>query len=539
MAENTSSVPEKAEGLYSLPEFLPDLPKDAPEPEDIEFGKLYDMSREQDGADFAIAQMLNEPEFEKDPNFKFDEKLWADVTQGIPTEYLDTFYDANSVEEAYHLRQKLLREVEIESKLAQEGWEGFAARMAAAFTDPVAYGAIAITEGIAAPWVLAHKASRVGRAFRAALVGAGTEGAIEGFSASQKETKGLSDVMWAAAFGGALGAPFGALARPWDKDLQAASRSMAERVVNEETASAISEATFEATDAVKAAMAQSGSFRRGLMEERKRMARELIETSKERKRVEAKLQTASRELDEISNLTDTDYLFRQYGDQIRQLEEQKGIKPQETKVKGLDDLKNAAENADLSRIYRALTPERKGPIGKKEAIKIKQKIDRAIEGTLRERDFRRAELEREVTTLQSRAEELKSLVLERQDNLMRKREFNPDIKVPKNVTEKAVGGKPVPKPDPGRVDDSAGAMRVAGSEVEWQRATDYIDEERTLTEAQILEDTPFGKARMSLSGILQNTKAGAAQFFGREILTDRSPGILDGTSPVSRSGTPE
>ena len=518
MAENASSTPEQAEGLYSLPEFQMPLPKDAPVPEDRAFGDLFDMAREQDGIDMAILQEFMEPDFEADPNFKFDEKTWAEVTKGIPTDYLDRFYQADSLEEAYHIRSKLTRELEIENSLAQEGWEGFSARMLASFADPAAFGAVAATEGFAAPWVLAHKTTRLGRALRAALVGAGTEGALEGFSAAQKETKGLNDVMWAMAFGGALGAPFGALARPWDKDLQQASRNMADRVINEEAAETIARATFEPTDAVKAAMAQSGAFKRGLMEERKRMAKELLATSKERKRVEAQLTAATKELDEITSLTDTDFLYKKYGDQIRQLEEQKGIKPQETKVKGLDDLKNAADNADLSRLYRALTPERKGHIGKKEAAKIKQKIDKAIEGTLKERDFRRAELEKEIPNLQNKVTELKNLVLERQDNLMRKREYNPDFKVPENVTQKVTGGKP--KPDPKPTDDSAGAMRVEGSEVEEQRFDNYIDEERTLTEAQIMEDTPFAMGRMSGSGILQKTKAGAAQFFGREILAD-------------------
>lgn len=532
--EVVSETPEESPSgrtQYTVtPKFLGDLPKDR-EVQQEGFGKLVGRAREMDDIGMAIIDKVMRPDYEKDPDFRFDERLWSEVTKGIHTDNLEAFYDADSQEEAYGIRQRLLREQENQQALAENGWSGLGASLLATMADPVAVGAVALTEGAAAPYVLSAKASRLQRAVRAAFVGAGTEGALESFNVSERYTKGLTDVMFATAFGGTLGGAFGALSRPYDGQMFQASRRLADRAVDEEAKQLIADATSAPIDAVQAAIRQGRGFERGRQEEIRRMADDFYETSKQRRQAEAELREAQEELDAIRGDSDVDYLYRQFGDDIEALEKAKGIGQKKTKVDNFGDLRNAAENSDLDRLYRALTPERKNPIGKKEAQKIKQRIDKSIDVTLRQRDFRRAELEGKVRDLDARASDLKRLVADKQNALINRRgRQGPDIKVTKDVEEKVIGGTkkpdsgtphaPASKPDTGPFDDSVGAARADDAEVYQQRHDDFINEDKVIRQAQEENDVYGGNARISLSGRLQNAKAAAAQFFGREILSD-------------------
>lgn len=110
-----------------------------------------------------------------DPDFKVTPEVLKQVAGEVPTEYLDEFVGAVSMEHAEAIRSRILRQMETDQKLASMGNKGIALQVGASLLDPGAWAATAIigaaTGGVGLP---AAVAARFGRAGKIAL------GAAEG-----------------------------------------------------------------------------------------------------------------------------------------------------------------------------------------------------------------------------------------------------------------------------------------------------------------------------------------------------------------------
>ena len=168
-------------------------------------------------ASFEEDQMLSYV-FQDRPDFAPDEG-WADqlnmetykeLTEGLPEDFHDFVEDTVSLEHAKATREYVLASLKNEEKMASWGWSGVPLRIALNIADPAAIAATVATEGVAAPLIWGNKLSRIGRIVRGATAGAASNAAIEGYIASQSETRDEYDVLYAATAGAILGGGIGA-----------------------------------------------------------------------------------------------------------------------------------------------------------------------------------------------------------------------------------------------------------------------------------------------------------------------------------------
>lgn len=143
--------------------------------------------------------------------------LYSELTDGLPQEYHDYLEDTVSLGHAKATRERIQHSLKNEQKMASWGWSGVPMRIALNIADPVAIVATAATEGVAAPLIWGGKATRIGRVVRGAVTGAATNAAIEGYIASQSETRDEYDVLYAATAGLILGGGLGAIPRKSSK----------------------------------------------------------------------------------------------------------------------------------------------------------------------------------------------------------------------------------------------------------------------------------------------------------------------------------
>lgn len=155
-----------------------------------------------------------------------NEDLYKELTADIPEEYHDYLEDTVSLGHARATREYVMQSLKNEEKMASWGWSGVPMRIALNIADPVAIGATVATEGVAAPLIWGGKATRLARIVRGAVAGAATNAAIEGYIASQSETRDEYDVLYSATagllLGGGIGAiPFGKRTKDQDPTIQA------------------------------------------------------------------------------------------------------------------------------------------------------------------------------------------------------------------------------------------------------------------------------------------------------------------------------
>ncbi|MAL84465.1 MAG: hypothetical protein CMF11_09045, partial [Idiomarina sp.] len=115
-------------------------------------------------------------EFAPDPNYQLTQDQFDELVQDLPEQYHDFVDDTVSLAHAQDVRQKVLRSVDNEKKLASWGWSGVPLRIVMNVLDPGAILVTAATEGVAAPLIWGNKATRLGRAIRSAA-GAGVSNA--------------------------------------------------------------------------------------------------------------------------------------------------------------------------------------------------------------------------------------------------------------------------------------------------------------------------------------------------------------------------
>lgn len=171
--------------------------------------EAFNIARDLDGINF-LFDSQDLPDLKPDPEFRFTPESYKAITEGIPEEYHSVFKGAMNSGHAEQLRQQVLREVEMEQRLASLGFvTSTGIRIAAGLTDLEALGVTLATEGAAAPYIAGLKASRVGRAVASGLLASTSNMAVEAIAQLDNPTRGLTDILYAGATGLVLGAPVG------------------------------------------------------------------------------------------------------------------------------------------------------------------------------------------------------------------------------------------------------------------------------------------------------------------------------------------
>jgi hypothetical protein len=136
-----------------------------------------------------------------DPNFKLDEPTLKTLTEGLPRETWDALGAARSLAEAQSIRGHIKETLERREKLAAMGVTGAALNLAVNIIDPTALVAGWATGGVGAT----ANMGRAGRALVGAMAGAGVEGGLAAWTASNDATASTRDVLIAAGLGGIAG----------------------------------------------------------------------------------------------------------------------------------------------------------------------------------------------------------------------------------------------------------------------------------------------------------------------------------------------
>lgn len=180
------------------------------------FTEMLDMAADEQWIHRNIARQMGKESFAEDPAFTskgFDDALWKEVTEGLPTDYHEVFNEAVSPAHARAIRQATLESYKRDQKLAQWGWTGVGAQMGASMLDPVAIGLSLVTEGVAAPVIYGAKVGKLGRAVRAGLAASTTNVALDSYLISQDPVGNWSDLTYSAAAGFLMGGAAGAFRR--------------------------------------------------------------------------------------------------------------------------------------------------------------------------------------------------------------------------------------------------------------------------------------------------------------------------------------
>lgn len=157
------------------------------------------------------------PDLVPDPDFRMDDKLFGELTKGIPEQYWDRFTKSVSEGHARDIRARLEHEINNANTLNQLGMTGLAIRIGAGLTDPATLlataGALATTGGLGLSTVAAVRFGRAGLIAEGALTGAATNLAIDSAIYSRRETSEATDLLWSAGLGAVLGGTAGLFAR--------------------------------------------------------------------------------------------------------------------------------------------------------------------------------------------------------------------------------------------------------------------------------------------------------------------------------------
>ena len=170
-----------------------------------------------------------------DPNYEFgindfvlSKEQQDELKKDVNPDYWDAFDKATSMPELMRIKEKILDVQEKEKILMSKGIAtGLTARFLAAVLDPTAWAAAIATDGILAPAIVMHKATRIQRIIRGGLAAGTTNLAIEGALVSQNPTLGTKELLIASAAGFVLGGTIrGLKSRKMSDDDKALNKAM-------------------------------------------------------------------------------------------------------------------------------------------------------------------------------------------------------------------------------------------------------------------------------------------------------------------------
>lgn len=157
-----------------------------------------------------VGTEINRP----DPDFVMSKELLTELTEGVPTEYIDYFGNAHSEAHARKMREDMLKDLEVEQRLSSMGWGGTALRLVAAVADPVGIAAGIATGGAG----FALKGARITRALKTGAVAAPAAAGVETLLSQAKPTGDMTDILHASVSAFALGSVIGGLSRGVDQE---------------------------------------------------------------------------------------------------------------------------------------------------------------------------------------------------------------------------------------------------------------------------------------------------------------------------------
>jgi len=157
--------------------------------------------------------------FDEDPNYKLDKPKLEALSRGVPDSMIDEFSDAISDSHAQAIRDRIMKQLKDNERLASMGTAGTVLNMGAALTDPGALAAAvaigAVTEGIGAPAVMAARVGMAGRialkATEAVAANVATEAPLIAVDPSRDMS--FDELKWSIGTGLVLGGALGGIAR--------------------------------------------------------------------------------------------------------------------------------------------------------------------------------------------------------------------------------------------------------------------------------------------------------------------------------------
>lgn len=155
----------------------------------------------------ALFSWLASPKHVPDPNFRI--KDWDAASEGINPEYHGALLGATSEGELQDKRNQILKEQKDRDTLSRMGNTGIGLALGAAILDPVGIALAATT----APLGASVKASRISNIFRGGLAAGSSNAALEGYLATQQETRDATDIAWAGLIGFGFGNVGGMLSK--------------------------------------------------------------------------------------------------------------------------------------------------------------------------------------------------------------------------------------------------------------------------------------------------------------------------------------
>lgn len=147
----------------------------------------------------ALFSWLATPNHVPDPNFRI--KDWAAASEGINPEYHGALLAATSEGELQDKRSRILKEQQDRGTLSRMGGTGIGLSLGAAILDPVGMALAAAT----GPLGTSAKATRIANVFRGGMAAASSNMALEGYLATQQETRDPEDIGWAGLIGFGFG----------------------------------------------------------------------------------------------------------------------------------------------------------------------------------------------------------------------------------------------------------------------------------------------------------------------------------------------
>ncbi len=149
-----------------------------------------------------------------DPDFKVTPELLKERASDIPTEQLDEFVGAVSEEHFDAIKNRILKQMETDQKLASMGGKGIALQVGAALLDPGALAATAAigaaTGGLGLPAAVAARYGRVGVIALGAAEGVAGNLATDLPLMATNPMMGKADLMYSIGTGVVMGGAFSA-----------------------------------------------------------------------------------------------------------------------------------------------------------------------------------------------------------------------------------------------------------------------------------------------------------------------------------------
>lgn len=176
---------------------------------DVSFADAWESSMELDSTHRALGRFVSEKQYTEDPDYNLEDfdELMTDVPLEAQPLLQQNLLSARSAEHAQYMKQRTMKELEEQARIAGYGAKGMATRVAVNLLDPGAW----LLSIAAAPIGAGTRATRLAAAIKVGFA-AGVENALlEEALLASSQTRTQLDVAYAFGAGAVLGGGIGAL----------------------------------------------------------------------------------------------------------------------------------------------------------------------------------------------------------------------------------------------------------------------------------------------------------------------------------------